>query len=67
VIDRNISLGYEGAVFSDLRSALSELDKKPDIAGYILGLGGRDITDCHVKDIFDELEKGKIESNKWMA
>jgi pyruvate ferredoxin oxidoreductase alpha subunit len=67
VIDRNISLGYEGAVFSDLRSALSELDKKPEAAGYILGLGGRDITDCHIKDIFEDLEKGKIESNKWMA
>jgi pyruvate ferredoxin oxidoreductase alpha subunit len=67
VIDRNISLGYEGAVFSDLRSALFELDKKPEIAGYILGLGGRDITDCHIKDIFEDLEKREINSNKWMA
>jgi pyruvate/2-oxoacid:ferredoxin oxidoreductase alpha subunit len=67
VMDRNISLGYEGAVFSDLRSALYESDKKPEIAGYILGLGGRDITDCHIKDIFENLEKGNIESNRWVA
>jgi pyruvate ferredoxin oxidoreductase alpha subunit len=66
VIDRNISIGQEGALLSDLRAALYELKKQPKVAGYILGLGGRDITDCHIKDIFEELEKGEIESNKWM-
>ena len=67
VVDRNISLGFEGAILSDLRSTLYELDKPPEVAGYILGLGGRDITDCHIKDIFEKLEKGDIDSNVWMA
>lgn len=66
VLDRNISLGQEGAMLSDLRSALYELDEKPKVAGYILGLGGRDITDCHIKDIFEKLEKQEIKSNEWM-
>jgi len=67
VVDRNISLGHEGAIMSDLRSSLYELKEKPRVAGYILGLGGRDITDCHIKDIFEKLEKGEIKSNEWMA
>jgi pyruvate ferredoxin oxidoreductase alpha subunit len=67
VVDRNISLGFEGAILSDLRSTLYELKEKPKVAGYILGLGGRDITDCHIKDIFEKLEKGDIKSNEWMA
>lgn len=66
VLDRNISLGQEGALLSDLRSALYELDKQPKVSGYILGLGGRDVTDCHIKDIFEKLEKGDIKSNEWM-
>lgn len=49
VIDRHISLGFEGALATDVKSALSELKKKPFIACHIAGLGGRDITEKHLE------------------
>jgi 2-oxoisovalerate ferredoxin oxidoreductase alpha subunit len=43
VIDRNISFGMEGALFTELKSALYHLEEKPIVLGFIAGLGGRDI------------------------
>ncbi|MEM4663020.1 MAG: pyruvate ferredoxin oxidoreductase [Candidatus Diapherotrites archaeon] len=57
VIDRHISLGYEGPLFTDLRSALYGSDLK--IASYIAGLGGRDITAKHIEKVFMDMKKGK--------
>jgi 2-oxoisovalerate ferredoxin oxidoreductase alpha subunit len=43
VIDRDISFGMEGAVFTELKSSLYNLEEKPLVLGFIAGLGGRDI------------------------
>lgn len=43
VFDRDVSFGFEGALFTEVKSALYELDKKPLVLGFIAGLGGRDI------------------------
>lgn len=63
VLDRNISLGDTGAVFSDLSSALQ--DSKIRINDFIVGLGGRDVTK---KDIKDSIEQtiSKKQDTKWI-
>jgi pyruvate ferredoxin oxidoreductase alpha subunit len=55
VLDRNISMGMEGAVYTDLKAALYNVDKAPAMLGFIIGLGGRDIT---VPDINNIVNKG---------
>jgi len=59
VIDRDISLGSEGALFADVKEALYGTNKK--ITGFIAGLGGRDITPSHIKKAFINAEKQKTE------
>lgn len=45
VLDRALSFGGPGgAVCSEVRSALYNLEKKPKVIGFVGGLGGRDIT-----------------------
>jgi 2-oxoisovalerate ferredoxin oxidoreductase alpha subunit len=44
VIDRNISYGSEGAFFTEIKSCLYHESEKPEIHGFIAGLGGRDVT-----------------------
>jgi pyruvate ferredoxin oxidoreductase alpha subunit len=46
VVSRDVSLGggFGGAILSEVRSALYELDEKPHVVGFVVGLGGRDIT-----------------------
>ncbi len=43
VVDRNISYGYHGIFYQEVKSALYGLSSVP-VFGFIAGLGGRDIT-----------------------
>jgi len=64
VIDRNISLGNEGALCTELRSAFYNQEKKPIIKGFIAGLGGRDITPEHIKTAFKKIETSN--NSEWL-
>lgn len=52
VLDKNISLGLEGALTTELKSILC--DKK--VEGYVIGLGGKDITLNDIDNIFKNKE-----------
>jgi pyruvate/2-oxoacid:ferredoxin oxidoreductase alpha subunit len=64
VFDRDIGYGYEGVLSYELKAALYGLKQAPFIKGYIVGLGGRDVTDQHiikgVTKAIKESEKGII-------
>jgi pyruvate ferredoxin oxidoreductase alpha subunit len=63
VLDRHISLGQEGPLFTDIRSAVYCNDIA--INSYIAGLGGRDITVKHFEKVFKDLEAGK-QKGEWL-
>jgi pyruvate ferredoxin oxidoreductase alpha subunit len=62
VIDKDISLGNNGALFIELRNAL--YGKKIKITSIIAGLGGRDITKKHLEKAMLDIEKAK--KPEWM-
>ena len=55
VLDRNFSPGHGGIFASELRSALYDVpaEDRPTIYGYVLGLGGRDVTPATLEGIID--------------
>jgi pyruvate/2-oxoacid:ferredoxin oxidoreductase alpha subunit len=55
VLDRNISPGHSGIFAEELRAALYDApaDERPDVYGYVLGLGGRDITPAVIDDVIE--------------
>ncbi len=55
VIDRDISFGYEGAVASEVRSAMSLSGKPLTALNFIAGLAGRDITRGTIRDMYARL------------
>jgi len=58
VVDRSLSFGGQGGpIASELRSCLYPLAEKPAVAGFIAGLGGRDITIEDFYTIVAEAEK----------
>ncbi len=67
VFDRDIGYGYEGVLSYELKSALYNLPDSPFIKGFIVGLGGRDITTDQiikgVKIALQQKEKGIISHN----
>lgn len=52
VVDRNFSFGAGGIFTQEIKSALCNCATRPDVFGYIAGLGGRDITTDTFKDIY---------------
>src|SRR3989344_3696332 len=54
VIDRHVSLGFEGPLFTDIKAVANP---KLKISGFIAGLGGRDVSMEHLHSVFTELSK----------
>lgn len=60
VIDRNVSFGHHGIFHQELKSALYHLpaDHRPEIHGFITGLGGRDVTPARIQQcVTDVLQR----------
>lgn len=60
IIDRAISTGNAGPLYSEIRDALFGLSRC-EIFGYVAGLGGRDVTKEHIIKAFNG------EKNKWLT
>jgi len=60
VLEKDVSPGLGGALFSEMKSVF----KKP-MASFIGGLGGRDITLDHLKNVFDSI-RTKSEKTEWI-
>jgi 2-oxoisovalerate ferredoxin oxidoreductase alpha subunit len=64
VIDRNISVGLEGALFNEVKAALyGESDAKA--TGFIAGLGGKDVTYKDIETMCRKSMKGKAKEQEW--
>ncbi len=66
VLDRSSAPGAFGApLFTEIRSALYDYEKRPKMVNYVYGLGGRDIKVEHFKEVASKLariaETGKVE------
>jgi len=59
VLDRSISFGNFSPVFTEIRSSLYELKKKPRLHNYIYGLGGRNIGIQDISNVYADLIKHK--------
>jgi pyruvate/2-oxoacid:ferredoxin oxidoreductase alpha subunit len=55
VLDRNFSAGHGGIFAEEIRSALYDLpqEDRPTLFGYVLGLGGRDVTPAVLDGILE--------------
>ncbi len=54
VIEKDISLGLEGTLCSEMRAAFCG-EESPEISSFIMGLGGRDITMEDIKQVARDL------------
>ena len=64
VIDRNISVGLEGALFTEVKAALyGYSDAK--VYGFIAGLGGKDVTYKDIETMCTKAMTGKAKTYEW--
>ena len=56
VIDRDLSFGYQGALYADVKAALYQAGADlPPTINFIAGLSGRDISTPHLEMMFEKL------------
>ncbi len=75
VLDRNISPGHSGIFAEEIRAALYDVpaDSRPTVHGYIVGLGGRDVTPETIIDCVDRtratMQTGKpaVREDQWVG
>lgn len=66
VIDRALSTGGPGGpVFSEVRSVLYEQEKRPEIFGFIAGLGGRDVPPEQIIKAVDLAWRGPVKKEEF--
>ena len=66
VIDRNISIGMEGAVFTEVKGSLyGKSDAK--VYGFISGLGGKDVTYGDIEKMCKKVVSGKAKHLEWFG
>lgn len=61
VLERDISFGNEGTVYTNVNSALHKANISLPSSNYIGGLGGKNISAEEIETIFEELAKEKAE------
>lgn len=61
VLDKDISLGAGGAVYLDTKATLDN-----EVYGFVLGLGGRDITPEHIEEIIEKTEN-PVNDVEWIG
>ena len=63
VLDRAISFGAFPPLYQDIVSSVYHgSSRKPDLASYIYGLGGRDTMQKDLEKVFKDLEEGEVEN-----
>ena len=71
VLDRNISVGMGGIFTQEIRNAMYHVpeDKRPLIYGYIVGLGGRDVSPEVIANIAEDVQKRAVADGEqvWMG
>jgi len=62
VMERVMPFGSVAPLYGEILAALQPLERKPIMASYIYGLGGRDIFARQIEKVFKELKAEKINS-----
>jgi pyruvate/2-oxoacid:ferredoxin oxidoreductase alpha subunit len=56
VADRSHTFGNEGPLFTEVKAAMYNHGRRPPMAGFTVGIGGRDVLDTTIVDLFDRLD-----------
>ncbi len=58
---------FGGPVYIDVKASLYDEKNRPDIYGFIYGLGGRDIKPHEIEDVYRKIKDGKLEKINYIG
>jgi pyruvate/2-oxoacid:ferredoxin oxidoreductase alpha subunit len=63
VVDRNLSPGTGGVFAQEIRSILNRHGRSTNVTDFVAGLGGRDITESDIKQMFSGLKDRSVDKS----
>jgi pyruvate ferredoxin oxidoreductase alpha subunit len=60
ILDKSISLGSFGPLYTEIKALFQDKKNAPKISGFVAGLGGRDITQESIKYIFKTMSTKEV-------
>jgi pyruvate ferredoxin oxidoreductase alpha subunit len=66
VIEKDISLGANGALYDEVKASFYSMEKRPKVSGFIAGLGGKDISRRDIEKLMEKVKEGK-EGTEWLV
>jgi 2-oxoisovalerate ferredoxin oxidoreductase alpha subunit len=67
VLDRSFTFAPQGAAATEVQAALYKAPERPQFAGFIAGLGGRDITPEAIDAMYRQLLSGHAPETSWVG
>ena len=71
LLEKNITFSVGGALFQDFSRALVNVEDKPKIVDFILGLGGRDVTFGNLDEVTETAQKAmageEVDEVNWIG
>ncbi len=67
VLDRSASYGANAPLYGEIKNALYDLKKKPSLHSCVFGLGGRNIYESDIEDIFNKLLKSELKGTTYIG
>jgi len=64
VFVRSFSFGANPPLYGEIMNSLYPLARKPGLQSYVFGIGGRDITEKDIENVFNDMLAGKITDKK---
>jgi pyruvate/2-oxoacid:ferredoxin oxidoreductase alpha subunit len=66
VVDRSFTFGAAGPAATEVSAALYAGPHHPALSNFMVGIGGREVTPVHIRDMFERLLAGKGPETRWM-
>ena len=60
VLEKAVSMGAFGPVYTDLKASFQGKEAVPKISGFVIGLGGRDVSKDSIRRVFEELSGPEV-------
>jgi pyruvate ferredoxin oxidoreductase alpha subunit len=66
VLEKDISAGHEGALYTEIKSALYGSGCRTKLSGFVAGLGGKDVTPKDLESVFQKVREGST-GTEWLV
>ena len=67
VLDRSESFGANAPLYGEVKNALYDAGSKAKLHSCIFGLGGRNIFEADIKNVFEKLASGKLKEKEYIG